>query len=51
MTELNEVQPIDGYVRNLLRGAKERYNLNIGLKKNNTLIFLLFLKIFDLTIV
>ncbi len=31
MSELNEVQPIDGYVRNLLRHAKESYNLDIDL--------------------
>ena len=31
MNDLNEVQPIDGYVRNLLEYAKVRYHLNIDL--------------------
>ena len=31
MSELNEVQPIDGYVRSLLENAKERYHLDIDL--------------------
>jgi hypothetical protein len=33
MSDRNEVQPIDGYVRNLLEHTKERYNLNIDLDK------------------
>ena len=32
MPEMNEVQPIDGYVRNLLESAKERYHLDIDLE-------------------
>jgi len=31
MLELNEVQPIDGYVSTLLRNAKEKYDLDIDL--------------------
>jgi|SRR3989338_1354894 len=32
MNDLNEVQPIDGYVRTLLEMARERYHLNLDLE-------------------